>query len=243
MKNFLKAEWPAPKGILAGTSLRSGGFSHSPYESMNLGLHVGDKAATVLKNRQKIINDLNLNAEPFWLNQTHSTDCVIVGESCSHDADAAISRSADFPLVILTADCLPILICNQQGNEIAAIHAGWRGLVNGIIENTLTKMLSSATEIMAWIGPAICGNCYETGNEVYQQFYQNYPFSRACFKEKNEKWLADLAGIAERILINSGVSQVYKSNKCTFELNNSFYSYRKEAETGRIGSFIWMTGC
>ena len=238
--NFFKAQWPAPACISAGTSFRTGGFSLPPFDSMNLGLHVGDCPETVNKNRLQIIKDLDLPTQPLWLNQTHSSDCVIAQKGCSIDADAAISRDKNYPLVILTADCLPVLFCNKKGTEIAALHAGWRGLVNGIIENTIKKMDSDPSELMAWIGPAICADCYETGEEVYQTFSQNYPSSRPFFKAKHQKWMADLASIAENILINTGVSQVFKSNKCTFELKNSFYSYRKSSETGRIGSFIWI---
>lgn len=240
MRNFFKAQWPAPATISAGTSLRTGGFSNPPYDTMNLGLHVGDCPDLVYKNRQQLMKELKLKADPFWLNQTHSTDCVVAGRHASREADAAISHSADFPLVIMTADCLPILLCNQQGDEIAAIHAGWRGLVNGIIEQTIFKMQSPASSLMAWIGPAICGNCYETGDEVFQQFSKNYPFSSKHFKAKGDKWWVDLPTVSENILSQLGIKQVFKSNKCTFELKNSFYSYRKSGETGRIGSFIWI---
>lgn len=234
------ANWPAPKNISALSTTRYGGFSQSPYDSNNLGLHVGDHELHVQQNRQQLIELLDLPAEPVWLDQTHSTTCIRVEEDTNRKADAAITRSPLHPLVILTADCLPITLCNRQGNEIAAIHAGWRGLFNGIVEHTIAKMDSKPGELLAWIGPAICHNCYEVGEEVYSSFTCKYPQSTLAFKPTHSKWLANLAQIAEIILNHQGVQSVYQSNLCTFELKNEFYSYRRASQTGRIGTFVWI---
>jgi YfiH family protein len=234
------ANWPAPKNITALSTTRSAGFSQPPYNLNNLGLHVGDNEVHVRKNRQQLTELLHLPCEPIWLEQTHSTTCVIVDEDTNRNADAAISRSYSHPLVILTADCLPITLCTIQGNEIAAIHAGWKGLFNGIVENSVNKMNSKPSDILAWIGPAICQNCYEVGEEVYLAFTTKYPQSKIAFIPRNSKWLANLAKIAEIVLNAAGIKSVYQSQLCTFELKNEFYSYRRESQTGRIGTLIWF---
>lgn len=234
------ANWPAPKNITALSTTRLSGFSQAPYNSNNLGLGIGDNDQHVLQNRQQLVEHLHLPGEPQWLRQTHSTHCVLVEEESNREADAAISRSSTHPLVILTADCLPIVLCNKQGTEIAAIHAGWRGLVNGIVENTLAKMHSQASELLAWIGPAICQQCYEVGDEVYQTFTSKYPESKVAFTAVNAKWRANLPKIAEMVLNLHRVNAVYQSELCTFESESELYSYRRTSQTGRIGTLIWI---
>lgn len=239
MKTFL-ANWPAPKNITALSTSRLSGFSQAPYDSNNMGLGVGDNEEHVLKNRQQLVEVLQLPGEPQWLHQTHNTYCVIAEEDPNRNADAAITRSPNHPLVILTADCLPIMLCNEKGTEVAAIHAGWKGLVRGIIENTLDKMVSPESEILAWIGPSICQKCYEVGEEVYQTFTHTYPMSRQAFLPVHGKWLANLPLIAEIILNSKGIKGVYQSELCTFELKNELYSYRRTSQTGRIATLIWF---
>ena len=235
------ANWPAPKNITALTTTRLSGFSQAPYDSNNLALHTGDNDQHVLKNRQQLTELLDLPGEPQWLEQTHSTRCVLVENDSNRDVDAAITRSNKHPLVILTADCLPITLCNTQGTEIAAIHAGWRGLAQGIIQNTLQEMQSNKSDLLAWIGPAICQKCYEVGEEVYHTFTEQNPASKKAFKPINGKWLANLSLIAEIILKSESVSSVYQSELCTFELKKELYSYRREPQTGRIATLIWFT--
>lgn len=235
------ANWKAPKNISALSTTRIGGFSTAPYDSNNLAFHVNDKEDDVAKNRQQLIELLALPTEPAWLEQTHSTICVIPEKETTRAADAATTRSFQQALAILTADCLPITLCNQQGTEIAAIHAGWRGLCNGIIENTLAKMKSAPSELMAWIGPAISQRHYETSEEVYCAFTNNYAPSKIAFKPSTKnKWFADLPLIAELVLNALGVKDVHQSNLCTFELENEFYSYRRMPQTGRIATLIWF---
>lgn len=234
------ANWPAPANVSAVTTTRVPGFSQAPYDQNNLGLHVGDNELHVGKNRQQLSELLNLPAEPIWLEQTHSTTCIIAERDSDRNADAAVTRSALHPLVIMTADCLPIMLCNKQGNEIAAIHAGWRGLCNGIVENTLRKMNADPSDLLAWIGPAICGSCYEVGEEMYSAFASKYPQSNSAFKPVESRWMANLPEIAEMVLNLQGVNAVYQSDLCTFELKNQFYSYRREPQTGRIGTLIWF---
>lgn len=237
---LIKANWTAPANISARTTTRLWGISDKPYDRGNLALHVGDNPDSVRSNRQHLIHELNLPGEPAWLNQTHSTDCITVEKSNHNHADAAITTNKNIPLVILSADCLPIVICNKQGTEIAAIHAGWKGLVNGIINNTLTSMSSQPNELIAWIGPAICQQCYEVGEDVYNACTEKNKNTRSFFKPFNQKWKANLPLIAESILYDSGLDVVFQSGICTFERENELYSYRRGAQTGRIGTFIWF---
>lgn len=236
----LIANWPAPPNVRALTTTRLKGASLPPFDKNNLALHVDDNPLHVEQNRIDLIRDLSLPQAPAWLNQTHSNHCVIVENDSNRNADAAITRSIHHPLAIMTADCLPILLCNKAGTEIAAIHAGWRGLLNGIVENTINKMNSPANTLLAWIGPAICHRCYQTGNEVMKAYVERYPFTTSAFYKKEAKLHADLPKLAELILNDMGVSGTYQSQACTFEQENEFFSYRKHAQTGRIATLIWF---
>lgn len=238
--SILTPDWPAPRTIRAATTLRYPGASLAPYDGNNMGLHVGDDLQHVLANRRALTDELNLPGEPEWLEQTHSTRCVVVEDDDQRQADASVTRSRDRVLAIMTADCLPILFCNRQGTEIAAIHAGWRGLVNGIIDNSLDTMHSQTTDLIAWVGPAICGSCYEVGNDVRDACVRHYPFGETCFKPHAQKWLLDLPGLAALVLKKRGIHDVFLSQQCTFEDKNAYYSYRREAQTGRIATLVWF---
>jgi polyphenol oxidase len=239
MSNLI-AHWPAPENISALTTTRTTGMSVPPYNSNNLALHVGDNYEHVLNNRHALIKQLSLPDEPAWLNQTHSNRCVVVEEDRARDADASITRHPNQVLAIMTADCLPIVLCDTKGREIAAIHAGWRGLLDGIVENTLHKMQSDNHHLLAWIGPAICHQCYETGEAVREAYVHRYPFAHEAFYAHTSGLHADLPKLATLILNASGVTRVYSSNACSFERNDAFYSYRREAKTGRMATLIWF---
>ncbi|OGV49028.1 MAG: polyphenol oxidase [Legionellales bacterium RIFCSPHIGHO2_12_FULL_42_9] len=242
----LLANWPAPSHVKALTTTRRYGNSKPPYDQNNLGLHVGDNPEQVLLNRCGLIASLNLPKEPEWLLQTHSTHCINVDNDITRNADAAITHEPNRVLAIMTADCLPIMLCNQQGTEIAAIHAGWRGLVNGIIENSIAKLKSHPTNLMAWIAPSICQACYEVGDEIRSTILSKYEALEACFMpspqstQHTPKWLANLPQIAEEILKRLTINAVYQSNVCTFEQKEYFYSYRRMPQTGRIATLIWF---
>ena len=235
------ADWPVPPHVRALTTTRTSGVSRAPFASNNLALHVRDRVDDVHANRAALMNRLELKHEPAWLDQTHSSHCVNIDIDQNRHADAAITTQLDRPLAILTADCLPILLCNHAGTEIAAIHAGWRGLANGIIQQTIARMTSSATSLMAWIGPGICQRCYPTGQEVYDQFTQQYAFATVAFHHQSDQLYANLPHLAELILNHIGVKSVYQSGICTFEAHDRFYSYRRASETGRIATLIWLT--
>lgn len=236
----LYANWTAPSNIHALTTTRTAGKSLSPYDHNNLALHVGDNEQNVIENRTALVKTLSLSQEPIWLEQTHTNRCVVVEEDSNRAVDAAITRIQSLPLAIMTADCLPIVLCNRAGTEIAAIHAGWRGLVNGIVENTLAKMHSHPDTLLAWIGPAICHKCYEVGNEVKEAYTSKYPYTEKTFQFHGAKLHANLPIMAELILKEQGISAVFQSVACSFELENEFYSYRRAAQTGRMATLIWI---
>ncbi|MDX2345466.1 MAG: peptidoglycan editing factor PgeF [Legionella sp.] len=214
---YLKPNWPAPANIQALT-------------------------VTYPENFSEIKQDLDLPAEPIWLKQTHSNIAAYPEPNVLQEADACVSNNKLHPLAIKTADCLPVLLCNQAGTEIAAIHGGWRSLLSGIIENTLLKLKSNPQQLMAWTGPAICKNCFEVGPEVRDAFIQKYPDTHTAFNQAQaaNKYFGNLAYIAELILKNNNLNNIYHANACTFEEENKFYSYRRAKQTGRIISLIWF---
>ena len=236
----LLANWAAPANVHALTTTRRMGVSDEPFSHNNIALHVGDDLARVIENRAALVESLALKNEPIWLDQTHSTRCIEVENETDRLADASITRCKNIPLSIMTADCLPIVLCNTMGTEIGAIHAGWRGLVNGIVENTLNKMQSHPDTLIAWIGPSICRKCYEVGDEVKHTYTRRYPFTRTTFHMNNEHCYANLPKMAELILNAQGITQVFQSGVCTYELKDEFYSYRRQAQTGRMATLIWM---
>lgn len=233
--------WPAPSNVHAFTTTRAHqGYSAPPFESFNLALHVGDQPAHVHANREALIHSFGLPSSPVWLNQTHSARCTVVDDCLDRNADASVTATPNTVLAIMTADCVPIILCRRDGTEIAAIHAGWRGLANRIIEETLSKMQSKPSELMAWVGPAICQACYEVGDEVYEGCLTPYPFCEPAFKPHQGKWLADLPEMAGLVLHQAGIQDVYFSKICTFEQKNTLYSYRRAPKTGRIATLIWF---
>lgn len=238
--SIFHANWNAPSHIHALTTSRIGGESGAPYNYNNLAFHVGDDEQNVAANRAALITALSLSNEPVWLEQTHTNVCVVAEEEPNRKVDAVITRTKELPLAIMTADCLPIVLCNKAGTEIAAIHAGWRGLVNGIVENTLAKMHSAPEALIAWVGPSICHKCYEIGIEVQQAYINKYPYTAPTFHNTGSTRYANLPKIAELILNAQGISTVFQSAACTFELTNKLYSYRREAQTGRMATLIWI---
>lgn len=241
--SIIKPDWAAPLNISACGTTRLGGSSQNAFTELNLASHVGDDNQAVSTNRILLKNYLNLPAEPCWLNQTHSTRVVTLEESTPYDAevDAAITRDANTIAVVMTADCLPILLCNRAGTEVAAIHAGWRGLADGIIEKTLDKMESPPEQLLAWVGPAISQQRFEVGDEVHEIFVRDRVSAEARFiANRPGHWLCDLPGLASDILARKAVGSVKLSGLCSFEDEHQFFSYRREKVTGRMASLIWI---
>lgn len=241
MPNWLPADWPAPKNIRAGTTLRTGGFSSGSYFSLNAANHVGDDPACVAANRKKIELQLQLPDQPVWLQQVHGNRVINAKSSSrNQEADASYTHQQGVVCAVLTADCLPVLLCNQAGTSIATAHAGWRGLLAGVLENTVMAMRRD--DLLAWMGPAIGADYFEVGDEVRAAYINKAPEFSVAFRRLNEtKWLADIYQLARIALHNAGVKQIYGGEFCTFGDYKRFYSYRRDGNTGRMASLIWRT--
>ncbi len=239
LSNFITPNWPAPKNVHALQTNRHGGVSLAPYASLNLGTHVKDSPMHVAQNRQLLSQFLP--SEPVWLNQTHSINVVdAANTTCLPDADASYATRKNVVCVTMTADCLPILICDTAGTLVASIHAGWRGLCDGIIEATIQQLPAKPSDLMAWFGPAIGPNAFEVGPEVRAQFMVKDAQAEIAFKPNGEKYLADIYKIATKRLNNLGVTQIYGGDLCTYADKESFFSFRRDGVTGRMATLIWL---
>ncbi|MPY23271.1 peptidoglycan editing factor PgeF [Shewanella psychropiezotolerans] len=239
----MTTSWHIPEGVNIAFSTRHAGLSKAPYESLNVGLHVGDALEDVLANRALISERLLLPSRPAWLDQAHSTKVVEADNQRLVCADASYTRQRQQVCVVMTADCLPVLICDRQGKQVAAIHAGWRGLCDGIIETTLETFASQHADLIAYLGPAIGPEAFEVGEEVREMFMLLHPETSTFFNstESDSKFLADLQGLAKYRLQLAGVSEVYLSHACTYKNEADYFSYRRDGITGRMASFIWLT--
>ena len=251
--SFITPQWPAPSKVNSLVTTREGGVSHAPYRSLNLGSHVGDQATDVMANRA--ILRKHLPTEPIWLNQTHST-MVSTPQSRSEStndvihADAAVTRTPNEVLAIMTADCLPVLLTSLDGSVIGAAHAGWRGLCAGILENTVAEILKlsehlQAQDLIAWMGPAIGPEVFEVGEEVVQAYIRVGLLSpSSSFKPiagRPGKYLADIYQLAHLRLEAMGLTSISGGDRCTVREEHIFFSYRRDGVTGRFASFIWIS--
>ena len=240
---WVQADWPAPANVRTASTLRSGGVSAVPFDSLNLGDHVGDAPEAVRVNRQRVAQALQLPNEPCWMNQVHGTHVVEVGAwTTPPQADACIARSANQVCVVMTADCLPVLLCSVDGDRVAAAHAGWRGLAGGILESTVSSLGLPGSQLMAWLGPAIGPQVFEVGDEVRIAFMSKDAAAAQAFKPSHRAghWLADLYLLARQALARLGVHAVYGGGLCTYTDESRFFSYRRESRTGRMASLIWL---
>lgn len=238
-KHWLQPDWPAPNNIHALTTLRSGGLSSGAFSSLNPALHVGDDERLVRGNRQLIKEMLALPSEPVWLEQIHSNRVVAAEGGLSlQQADASHTGLPGVVCAVMTADCLPLLLCDVEGRQVAAIHAGWRGLLAGIIGNTVACMQSR--ELLVWLGPAIGPESFEVGDDVRAAFLEKSNKFSSAFKEQgNGKWLADIYQMARIELRALGINKVFGGNFCTVTEQDLFYSYRRDKVTGRMATLIW----
>ncbi len=240
LENCIVPDWPAPANVKALQTTRKGGFSAAPYASLNLGSHVGDQPLVV--NRNRMLLAPLMPSEPVWLNQVHGICVVDVGHAgCLPQADASVSTHRGSVCVVMTADCLPVLLCNEQGTVVGAAHAGWRGLCDGVIEATVAAMKAPANTLMAWLGPAIGPSAFEVGDEVRAALIACQPRAAAAFVAGAEgKWMADIYQLARLRLNELGIDKIYGGDFCTHGDPERFYSYRRDGVTGRMGSFIWL---
>ena len=238
-KHWLVPDWPAPENIHAATTLRTGGVSIGAYASLNSALHVGDRNERVTENRRMIKDMLKLPSEPVWLNQIHSNLVIDAAKSeATQQADASYTTEPGIVCTVMTADCLPLLVCDTEGTCIAAIHAGWRGLLAGVILNTIKALQKQ--NVMVWLGPAIGPACFEVGVEVRDAFVNKSASFISAFKEQNnDRWLANIYQLARTELLSVGIDSVYGGNFCTVTEQARFYSYRRDKETGRMATLIW----
>lgn len=283
---MLKHDWFVPTNVAIAMTNRHGGVSAPPYDSLNLGLHVGDSALLVQANRDLLAKQLALPAAPIWLEQVHGTrvvhlesvslgrspiaaklaesdpvlspnsqstaasseasslNALISAESSNTNATAIIadaSYSSTFGQVcaVMTADCLAVLLCDEAGTEVAAAHAGWRGLCEGVIEASVAQFTAPASTLIAYLGPTIGPDAFEVGAEVKQAFVAKHPQAAACFTAQGDKFLADMVALAKLRLHLLGVTHIYSADICTVT-NQDYFSYRRDNITGRMASLIWL---
>ncbi|WP_337264791.1 MULTISPECIES: purine nucleoside phosphorylase YfiH [unclassified Serratia (in: enterobacteria)] len=242
MDALILPDWPISAGVKACSTTRHGGGSLPPYDSLNLGAHVGDDAQAVADNRQRLMVGAGLPQMPLWLEQVHGTRVLTLDGQTPDDlrADAVYSRVAGQVCAVMTADCLPVLFASQAGDEVAAAHAGWRGLCNGILERTIEHFAAAPGKITAWLGPAIGPQQFEVGEEVRAAFIAADTAAASAFTPHGDKFLADIYLLARQRLQRAGIFAIYGGNRCTVSEMSHFFSYRRDGVTGRLASLIWV---
>ncbi|MCB1774740.1 MAG: peptidoglycan editing factor PgeF [Gammaproteobacteria bacterium] len=238
--DLITPDWSAPAGVVACSTTRRGGTSQGPYASLNLGDHVGDEAAAVAANRERLAAVMDLPAAPSWLQQVHGTRVRLPGDgdACG---DACFENRPDRVCAVMTADCLPVLFCNTAGTAVAAAHAGWRGLQAGVLEQTVAAFTDPPTQLLAWLGPAIGPGAFEVGDEVRAAFMAHDVRSAGCFVEHGRgHWLADIYALARQRLQACGVGDISGGGFCTYTEAERFFSYRRDGISGRMASLIWF---
>jgi YfiH family protein len=241
---WIVPDWPAPAGVGSLATTRRGGVSVGAFASLNLGEHVGDDPAAVAANRDLVCR--RIGAWPVWLEQVHGARVIdaaaCAGPSLSPpEADAAFTRQAGVACAVMTADCLPVLFCDRDGTVVAAAHAGWRGLLAGVLEATVAAMATPGRDLMAWFGPAIGPRAFEVGDEVRRAFVAADPDAAAAFRPAGDKWLADITLIARQRLAGRGVVRAFGGGFCTLSEAARFFSYRRDGRTGRMATLIWLS--
>lgn len=241
-ESWLIPDWPAPGKVRSLLTTRLGGVSRDVYSSFNLGLHVGDDPQAVAANRARLAAR---TGKPVWLEQVHGTAVLDAARFTEVEqapqADAAFCREPGVACVVMTADCLPVLLCDEAGSVVAAAHAGWRGLLSGVLEQTVRAMNVPAGRLMAYLGPAIGPLAFEVGDEVRSAYLSKSAEAVTAFQPAGSgKWLADIYQLARQRLASEGVRRVFGGSFCTVSERGRFFSYRRDGRTGRMASLIWM---
>lgn len=247
---LLRPEWPAPAVVQAVVTTRAGGVSPAPWDSLNLGTHVGDDPARVAENRARLEAALTAIAPcgtPQWLNQVHGTVVVEAEPEAARRArfvpaaDAVTTTVPGLPCVVMTADCLPVFFCDRAGTRVAVAHAGWRGLCDGVLEATVARF-AVPSDVLAWLGPAIGPAAFEVGEEVRAAFLAQDAGVASAFRPSPHagRWLADIYALARARLAAVGVTAVSGGGLCTVTDREQFFSYRRDGQTGRMASVIWL---
>jgi hypothetical protein len=260
-EDWLQPDWPAPANVRAVCTTRSGGVSGPPYDSLNLGSHVGDDTIAVAHNRAVLQQALSV--KPVFLNQVHGTGIQELDHGTPDGAsfDGACTRERGLACTVMVADCLSVLLCDVQGTQVAAVHAGWRGLAGegaslrgiGVLEQVLKRFsplalveyAQAATEVIAWLGPCIGPTAFEVGAEVVDAFTHANPQAMQCFSpQSGGKWLADLQALARQRLAALGVTRVFGNDGsapwCTVSNPSRFFSHRRDRVSGRLAASIWL---
>ena len=240
---WILPDWPAPPGVRALSTQRSGGVSAAPFDSLNLGAHVGDSAEAVAENRRRLCTAAGLPAEPVWLSQQHGTNVLDLdgADDAPAGADASVTRRHGRICAILTADCLPVLLASDSAAGVAAAHAGWRGLAAGVIEATVRALALPPESLLAWLGPAIGPAHFEIGAEVREELLRADPQAEAAFAQNARgRYMADLATLARRRLERLGIARIYGCDACTCAAPEDYFSYRRDGRTGRQATLIWL---
>ncbi len=243
---WLEADWPAPRGVRALTTLRHGlGSSLAPFDALNLGLRCGDETATVIDNRHQLAAALALPSAPRWLRQVHGIDVAIEPGIDEPEADASVTSKPDTVLAILTADCLPAVFAAKDGSEVAAAHAGWRGLADGMLEATVAAMRTPACDIIAWLGPCAGPQVYEIGQEVFDAFVSRDARAASAFvATRPGHWRVDLHALARQRLADAGIApnNIHGGGLCTISDPSRFFSHRRDQRSGRMATLVWREG-
>jgi YfiH family protein len=246
---WIAPDWPAPANVRSCITTRHGGISLPPYASNNLGLHVGDNAQAVAHNRQHLSEQLGLSQSPQWLEQIHGIKVVDAqNDGLVRTADGSYTTQHGLACLVMTADCLPILLCDKQGTQVAALHCGWRSLAGGICERGLDKFSGARSELLAYLGPAISQAHFEVGIDVLEAFFTvarnalHADEIAAAFipGARPLHFYADIYALARAELNALGVTAIYGGGDCTFIEAERFYSYRRDKTTGRMASLIWL---
>ncbi|MFP4682721.1 MAG: peptidoglycan editing factor PgeF [Ectothiorhodospira sp.] len=239
---IIEPRWPAPAGVRAVVTTRDGGVSRPPYDALNLALHTGDDPEAVRENRRRLVRALDLPAAPAWLEQVHGT-AVAEASGVIPDAtqaDASIARGPGVVCAVLTADCLPVCLCDRAAGEVAVAHAGWRGLASGVLEAAVAAFSRPPEDLLAWLGPAIGPAVFEVGPEVRRAFVEQDPETAVAFvSSRGDRWFADLHALARARLQACGVAEVHGLTACTHGEAERFFSYRRDGRTGRMATLIW----
>lgn len=241
----IDVDWPAPAHVKVISTTRVGGYSHAPYSSFNLADHCGDNLADVGKNREKLREYFNLPSEPVWLNQVHGNRVLSLNDNLSAvdvNADASWTGRKDTVCAVLTADCLPVYMCDRKGSVVAIAHAGWKGLLNGVISETVKILNVDANQLLVWLGPAIGPQAFKVGSDVFDLFTsKNSDYAPSFESIEKNRWHCDLYQLARTELSQLGVERVYGGNLCTYTDAKKFYSYRRDgSQTGRQAHLIWL---
>jgi YfiH family protein len=225
-------------------TLRTGGVSAAPYDTLNLGIHVGDDPAAVTENRRRVRESQHLPSEPAWLEQVHGIDVANLDEThapAMQRADAAFTQQAGPVCAIQVADCMPVLFAARDGTAVGAAHAGWRGLAGGVLEATIAALARPASDLIAWLGPAISQPYFEVGDEVRAAFIAHDPAAAAAFaRNPRDRWQCDLYTLARQRLAALGIAHISGGEHCTYADKTRFFSYRRDGRCGRMAALIWL---